>query len=114
MQFTGAALIGQSPPRGNRSFKGAGGELLGDDAGTFGLTGSLNGKHFICMFPDTCDAQYLASFAADLENAHFKVIARAESATAGSMLGQRTCDSGSRQLPMTDDGSETKLETLGS
>ena len=28
------------------------------------------------MFPDTYDAQYLASFAADLENAHFKVIAR--------------------------------------
>lgn len=39
-------------------------------------TGLLNGKHFICIFPDTYDAQYLASFAAALENAHFKVIAR--------------------------------------
>lgn len=41
------------------------------------FTASLNGKNFLCMFPDTFDAQYLASFAGDLANAHFKVFARA-------------------------------------
>lgn len=45
--------------------------------GTVHFMASLNGKHFICMFPDTYDAQYLASFAGDLENAHFKIFARA-------------------------------------
>lgn len=41
------------------------------------FTGSMNGKNFICMFPDTYDSQYLVSFAGDLENAHFRVLARA-------------------------------------
>lgn len=41
------------------------------------FTASLNGKNFICMFPDTYDSQYLASFAGDLENAHFQIQARA-------------------------------------
>lgn len=45
--------------------------------GVMYFTASLNGKNFICMFPDTYDSQYLASFAGDLENAHFQIQARA-------------------------------------
>lgn len=40
------------------------------------FAGSFNGKNFLCMFPDTYDSQYLASFAGDLENSHFKIFAR--------------------------------------
>lgn len=33
----------------------------------------MNGKNFICMFPDTYDAQYLASFAGDLDNKRVEI-----------------------------------------
>lgn len=41
--------------------------------GLASFTASLNGKSFVCAFPDTYDAQYLASFAGDLENSIFRV-----------------------------------------
>lgn len=40
------------------------------------FSASLNGKNFICMLPDTYDAQYLAGFAGDLANSYFKVFAK--------------------------------------
>jgi hypothetical protein len=45
--------------------------------GTMYFMASLNGKNFICMFPDSYDAQYLAAFAGDLSNGHFSISARA-------------------------------------